>query len=235
VGGYFNVSGTATATTAFGILTAGTTTTAKKIGVKNFGDQNCESSILGIYPGVYFKNTTSTPIYKIRVNSKTVTPGKYIITLDKNSYNGGASPHTINAYVAQYSYDQATAQYSTLVHASTFKAIINCDEVTAHDTIISGMYVYFSASISNADQVANIYVEAAIGINIATDISGSPGSWTSSNDIVLTEVGGTTGRIQPNNTAYFWIKVVTSSDDTPGNLRKFILRPSAVSIGGLAE
>jgi hypothetical protein len=35
--------------------------------------------------------------------------------------------------------------------------------------------------------------------------------------------------------SYMWIRVTTSVADSPGNLRKFVLRPSAVSVGGLAE
>jgi hypothetical protein len=235
IGGYFDAGGTETQVTSFGILTAGTTSSQKKIGVKNTGDQNCEQSILGTYPGVYYKHINNSPVYKIRVSSKTATAGKYVISC--SNYNGGVSPHTVDVYVTQYAYNSATDAYDTLVQASTLKAsAVNCDIVTEYTTIISGTQMTFNTNISGGTQVTNVYLESATGVEIAPDVTGSPGSWTSSNDVTLTESGGgTSGRIQPNNTAYFWVRVVTSTSDSPGNLRKFILRPLAVSIGGLAE
>jgi len=235
IGGYFDAGGTEQQITSFGILTAGSTSTQKKIGVKNIGDQNCEQSILGVYPGCYYKHISNSPVYRLRMSSKTATAGKYVISC--SNYNGGVSPHTTDVYVTQYAYNSATDAYDTLIQASTLKAAaVACDSVTEYTTIISGTQMTFNSNISGGTQTSNIYIESSTGVEIAVDVAGSPGSWTSANDIVLTESGGgTSGRIQPNNTSYFWVRVTTSANDAPGNLRKFILRPAAVSIGGLAE
>ena len=230
-GGYFS-AGATVLVSAFSTLTAGTTSAQKKIGVKNTGDADNTSCVLGLYPGTYFKNTTSTPINKIKVTSKSATEGKYIITT--TNYNGAASPHECDVYAARYTYNYTTNAWD-LAAASAFKGTFGITGTSAHTTIITGTEITLDESISG-DTAANIYLESSSGAQIATDVSGTPGSWVSASDIVLTEnSGGTAGLIQPGNTAYFWLRIVSSSSDKPGNLRKFILRPAGTSGGELVE
>lgn len=231
VGGYFD-SGAPTQITSFGTIVAGSTSSQKKIGIINIGDAICEQSTLGIYPGIYFKNSSNTPIYKVKVTSKTATAGRYTISI--TNYDVGNNWCDVS--VARYSYNYSTNAYDTLESANTLK-VSNalCDSTTIYTTIITGVEITLSDTIG-ASSSGYVYIESASGAQISPDVSGSPGSWTSSSDVVLTEDGGgVSGRIQQDNTAYFWLRISTSTSDLPGNLRKFTLRPLAVSVGGLSE
>lgn len=231
VGGYF-VSGTPTQITSFGTLVAGATSAQKKLGIINAGDAICEQSTLGIYPGIYFKDTTGTPIHKVKVVSKTATAGKYVVSV--SNYSG--ANNWADVYVARYSYNYSTNAYDTLASANALKVSqALCDDTTIYTAIITGVEMVLSDTIDGTSGGC-VYIEAVSGAQIAPDVSGSPGAWTSSSDINLTEDGGgVSGRIQQDNIAYFWLRISTSTSDLPGNLRKFTLRPSAVSVGGLSE
>lgn len=227
VGGYFS-AGTPTRVTAFGSLVAGTESAYKKIGAKNTGDANCEDCAVGIYPGIYFKNTTFTPVYKVKVNSKAATAGKYVLTLS----NFGVSGADVAA--AWYTYNYTTSVWD-LASPSTDKGTFACDNVTAHTTIINGVDVTLSVTVTGGCTAA-VYVDQPTGAQIAPDISNAPGDWVSASDVTLTENGGgTAGLVQPGNVAYFWLRVTSSISDKSGNIRKFSLRPSGSSVGQLIE
>lgn len=231
VGGYFSSSGVATPIASFGTLAAGATSSQKKLGIKNTGDADCTDCVLGIYPGTYFKNITGTPIDKVKVISKSATEGKYALTT--TNYNGVPTPHECDVYVARYTYNYTTSAWD-LASASSLKGTFGITGTSQHTTIITGMEITLDTSISG-NTAANIYIESSSGAQIAPDISGTPGSWVSSSDVVLTESGGVTGTIQDGNTAYAWLRIVSSSSDKPGNVRKFTLRPSGSSLGSLVE
>jgi hypothetical protein len=232
IGGYF-ASGTATPVSTFGVLNAGATSSQKKIGVQNTGDADCTGCVLGIYPGTYFKNTTGTPISKVKVISKSATVGKYALTF--SNFNSVPSPDQIDVYASRYSYNYTTNVWD-LVSGSTYKGTFGITGTSTYTTIISETEVTLSQSITGNGGAASVYIESTSGAQVAPDVTGTPGSWVTASDIVLTENGGgTSGLIQPTNVAHFWLRVNSSGSDKPGNLRKFILRPSGTSVGDLVE
>ena len=229
VGGYF-VSGVPTKVTSFGALVAGSSSTYRKIGAKNIGDANCENCAVSIYPGIYFKNTTNTPIDRVKVMSKSATQGKYVVTTSNINISGGET----DVYVARYSYDYVTNAW-VIASANTLKGTFVYDSETEHTTIITGTNVVLSSTITG-DSAAAVYMDAISGAQISPDVAGAPGTWVSTNDVVLTETGGSTsGLIRPNNIAYFWLRVMSSISAKAGNMLKFSLRPSGVSVGELIE
>lgn len=226
VGGYF-VNGIATEVLSFGNLRAGEVTTYKKIGAKNTGTTDCTNSAVGVYPGIYFKNMTNTPIERVKINNRVATAGKYNISA--TSITGGMA----DISVAQYQFNYSVGAWVVLI-GSTLMGTFACDGATVHTSIISNVDVVLSDTITG-DSTASVYIDTVSGAQVAPDLSGSPGTWVSTSDVVLTESGGVAGVVQPGNTAYFWLRVVSSGSDLPGNLRKFALRPSGISSGGLVE
>ena len=227
VGGQF-LSGGNDSITSFGTIAAGTTSAYQQIGVKNTGDADCTDCVLGIYPGSYFKNITNTPIDSIKVTAKSAAVGKY--TLSCIDYSSPAD--TIDVWV-QYNTYNYTTQAWVISGSNTLKGSFLCDGTTAHSTIITGVEIVLNSDLSSNSE-ANIYIESTSGARIAPDITGTPGSFVTS-DIILTESGGVTGTIQDGNVALFWLCVMSNTSDKPGNLRKFTLRPSGMSLGDLVE
>lgn len=227
VGGYVSSSSVVTPVTEFGNLRAGATSTYKRIGAKNTGDTECTSCAVGIYPAAYFKNTTNTPLYKIRVIGKSALAGKYVISV--TNFAGG----TADVSVTQYSYSYESNTWDLLIGA-TARGTFACDSDTMYENIIYDVGVVLSDTITGNSEAA-VYIDSISGAQVAPDVSGDAGTWVNTSNVVLTGPGGVSGAMQVGDVAYFWLRVVSGNTDLPGNLRRFLLRPSGLSSGALIE
>lgn len=131
----------------------------------------------------------------------------YVISIDTVAGAGGSKTCRVLLDGVVFGTDTlrdlstGVSQNGTLVKAITpghFYRVISGD--------LTGLEFAISADVANGD-IANVLIFEPRFIQIAPDVSGSAGTYGTS-DITLTQAGQSAGVIQPAGTAFFWRRVL---------------------------
>jgi len=185
-----------------GIIVAGSSSSEKRLWVKNVGDADGYDARVRILPDGDFENVVNSPL-------RSIVETKYLQTTPIGTFNVVVKSDTEKVDV---SYEGNPAVEKDIV----------ADGVTENE-LATGLWVVFNSGLSEGDE-ANIYIsDGKTRIRIAEDNSGVPGTFGSS-DVVF-------GTMNIGETASFWVKVVTSYDDSPsGNPRHANLQARITTI-----
>jgi len=205
-----------------GIIVAGNSSTPERISVRNDGSDLSASTTVQVVNGVRFVATSGDPFVLIDhtdVNpTANFSPG-YAITF-ANKVSG--SPDTIDILIDGGTYDVERIDTGASYPGGAGVPMDGTTVLEWTSGSLSGVRFVLATSTANTD-TATIYVsDMARLIQVAPDLSGSPGTYqAATTPLQLTEDGGSNpGEIAASNVAFFWIKTVTLGTDTPvGNER----------------
>jgi hypothetical protein len=185
-----------------GIIVAGNSSSAKHLWVKNIGDADGSDARIRILPDGDFTNTTNTPI-------RAINEGKYQLNTAIGTYNVKVKATTSKVDVSYEGGDPTEVD-------------IVADGTTENE-LATGLWVVFNTGLAEDDEV-DIYIsDGKSRVQIASDNSGTPGTFGTS-DVVF-------GNMDQNDTDSFWVKIVTQASDSPsGNPRHANLQARITTI-----
>jgi hypothetical protein len=185
-----------------GIIVAGSSSSEKRLWVKNVGDDDGYDARIRILPDGDFENVVNSPI-------RSIVETKYLQTTPIGTFNVIVKAITSKVDV---SYEGNPPVEKDIV----------ADGSTENE-LATGLWVVFNTGLSEDDE-ANIYIsDGKNRVQIADDESGVPGTFGTS-DVVF-------GTMNQDDTASFWVKIVTQYDDSPsGNPRHANLQARITTI-----
>jgi len=219
VGAYFVSPSQETRVTAFGTQDAGVTSAAQRLAIRNDGSTIGIDCSVKIVNKARFKHTNGTPFLKMWQVQANPTADTDLLGRAVTFSNYVPSPKTIDMQVGGIGYTMVNLN-TGLTHPNGAALII--DGVTPYKFIdgskYQGVVIILDMSIVDNTPTATIYIsDGAQFVEIAPDISGTPGTWQAgTTPLTLTEDGGSNpGEIGPAETAFYWQRFKSGGAATP--------------------
>lgn len=220
--------------TRVGQVTAGASSTARRIAVRNDGADLAASAQVVVVNGVRFTHGSGTPFVKLEYTEISQTanfdPGYAITFANKNTT---PTPDVVDILVDGSTYDVKRIDTGEAFPGGSAVPMDGATVLEWTSGPLTGLRFVLASSTANSDTATIFVSDGARLVKIAPDVSGSEGTYQAGTTALqLTEDGGlNAGEIGAAATAFFWTKVVTQGSDSPvGNERHWRFVAKGLSV-----